>query len=332
MVTGVTGQDGSLAASLCLSLGLNVVGVGRKKIGDTNLSVFDASIRYFHSDYSVGSLEVLLDELKPAVILNFAGQSNATKSWALLEETTFSQITLPGNFLAAIEKVKPDCYFLNACSSEIFGGLSPGLPASIDQKFLTPYAVAQRAGFEMVKVFRDVRNHRASNAIFYNHESILRPTEFVFKKVISSASRCAKRQANSIALGNLDVVRDWGYAPEYIIIALIIALQGITADLPICSGVGISVFDMADCAFGYYDLNVNDFLQVDPDLCRKNEIAKIVGDTGPLIRLLGTAPKYGGENLIEKICDDYERRARGESWIDWNALLTETGWTFEALV
>jgi GDPmannose 4,6-dehydratase len=323
MISGITGQDGMLAASLCLHLGFDVIGLGRSKQFVNGLFLTENDVHYRCTNYSESEIFILVKEIRPNVILNFAGQSRTVASWSLVSDTLLSQAVIVGNFLAAIVAAGTDTYFLNACSSEILDNDVCGDKRVVGSNLSSPYAIAQRAGFDLVRAYRKKREIRAFNLVCYNHESVLRSSQFVIGKILTSAYNCAKSKGARLTLGNLNVSRDWGYAPEYVLIALTMARRSVSCDIVACTGNSASVIDMARAAFTYHNLALEDYLEVDADLCRTGEPDNIVGDPEDLNSVLDFQTKYSGKNLMNKLCSDYELSLAGTQWVDWKSLLLD---------
>ena len=329
LVAGATGQDGRLAVSLSRFLGIEVVTIGRSENASSLLLTESGNeITYHATDYSQENLTALLGAIKPSVILNFAGQSLVSKSWSMVSETIISHTVIVGNFLSAILKLDLDCYFLNACSSEIFGELSGSSDLGLIRRQLTPYGVAQNAGFELVRMYREQKGLRTTNAVLYNHESAYRSPQFVFGKIVEGAYQCSIAHQKQLKLGNLDISRDWGYAPEYVYICLMMALNDVQTDMPICTGKGVSLAEVVDTAFSFFNLDASQFVVSDPTLYREREAKSIVGDPSILEAYLTVKPRVQGQKLVTKICEDYCLALEARGWVDWDSVASDLGKIF----
>ena len=321
LIAGATGQDGRLAVSLCHFFGFRVVAIGRSERPSPQLlAEGDNEIAYYATDYSEVDLIALLDAIKPTVILNFAGQSLVSKSWSIVSETITSHAVVVGNFLSAVLKLDLDCYFLNACSSEIFGELSGSSNLGLIRRQLTPYGVAQNAGFELVRMFREQKGLRATNAVLYNHESVYRSPRFVFGKIVSYAYKCCLAKQEQLRLGDLAISRDWGYAPEYVYICLMMAVNDMQTDIPICTGNGLSLSEVVDTAFSFFNLDASNFVVSDPSFYREREAKSIVGDHSILKEQLAVGPQIQGQELVTKICADYCLAVESKEWVNWASI------------
>ena len=213
LITGITGQDGFYLAKILLSKNFTVYGTSRhakSKIKFDNKN----SVKVLKTDYSVNSLEKILKQTKPNILYNLAGQSYVSRSWELLSETIASQGVLVSNILAIAEKICPNMKILNMSSAEIFDHSSKQ-PFNENSKLkpFNPYGVAQLLGHNLIEVHRKVKGVWAANSILFPHESIRRPPEFLFPRIINQAKNIFLNKKKILKIGNLNVARDWSYAP-----------------------------------------------------------------------------------------------------------------------
>src|ERR1700736_6522593 len=222
LVTGISGQDGAYLAKLLLENGYEVCGTSR----DAQMSSFRNLDRIgIRKDVQLASVALndfrsvlqVLFKVQPNEIYNLGGQSSVSLSFEQPMETQESIYLGTLNLLEAVRFTGRGIKLYNASSSECFGDLG-GQPATEETAFRprSPYAVAKSAAFWQVANYREAYSLFACSGILFNHESPLRPERFVTKKIAAAACRIAAGKQKSITLGNIDVQRDWGWAPEYV--------------------------------------------------------------------------------------------------------------------
>lgn len=293
LICGISGQDGAYLASLLLSKGYNVVGTSRDASisGLTNLHRLGlAQDVMLHSmalnDFR--SVLQVLSQVKPDEIYNLAGQTSVGLSFEQPIETFDSINTGTLNLLEGLRFLGLNARFYNAGSSECFGN-TDGVPANETTAFKpkSPYAVAKAAAFWAVASYREAYGLFACSGILFNHESVLRPERFVTQKIVKAVRRIKNGSGETLMLGNLDIYRDWGWAPEYVD-AMWRMLQEETADdFVIATGESNSLKDFVAEAFSSLDLDWNDHVQVDLSLMRPSDIAKSCGNAGKARAVLG---------------------------------------------
>src|SRR5215469_12593989 len=222
LVTGISGQDGAYLAQLLLEKGYQVWGTSR----DAQISSFKNLDRLKIREH-VRLASVALNDFRrviqvlfkaePDEIYNLAGQSSVSLSFEQPVETQESIYIGTLNLLEAIRFAGKGIKLYNASSSECFGDLD-GKPATEETAFRprSPYAVAKAAAFWQVANYREAYGILACSGILFNHESPLRPERFVTQKIVRAACRIAGGAKEKLSLGNIDIQRDWGWAPEYV--------------------------------------------------------------------------------------------------------------------
>ncbi len=226
LITGITGQDGSYLAELLLEKGYEVHGLIRRastfntsRIDHLYRDPHDPTARMFlhYGDLTDGSrLVTLLEQINPDEVYNLAAQSHVRVSF---DEPEFTGITTglgTTRLLEAIRMVGLQCRFYQASSSEMFGATPP--PQDEETPFYprSPYGAAKVYSYWMTRNYREAYGMFAVNGILFNHESPRRGETFVTRKIAMAAARIAEGRQNELYLGNLDAVRDWGYAKEYV--------------------------------------------------------------------------------------------------------------------
>jgi GDPmannose 4,6-dehydratase len=307
LVTGVTGQDGSYLAEFLLSRGYQVVGMVRR----TSTINFDR-IRHIQDQIEIVqgdlldqmSLIAILQEYHPQEVYNLAAQS--------FVPTSFTQPVLTGEFTAlgvtrmleAIRIVDPTIRFYQASSSEMFGKVVE-VPQCETTPFYprSPYGVAKVYGHWLTVNYRESYNIYGCSGILFNHESPRRGLEFVTHKITHAVARIKMGLADELRLGNLQAQRDWGYAGDYVRAMWLMLQQDAPEDYVIATGETHSVQEFVEEAFGYQDLDWQDYVVQDPKFYRPAEVDLLVGDASKAGRELGWEPTVDFRGLVRLMVD-----------------------------
>ena len=310
MIIGISGQDGVYLARLLLEKGYRVVGTSRDAQLNPMLALESVGIRkeveiltLAPSDFR--SVISGLQKARPDEIYYLAGQSSPGLSFEQPMET-FESITLAVvNFLEAIRFIGHECRFYNAASSEIFG--ETAAPANELTTFnpSSPYAVAKAASVWHVRLYREAYGMRACSGILFNHESPLRSRRFVTMKIAHAACEIAAGRQKELVLGNLNISRDWGWAPEFVEAMWRMLQLDEPQDLVVATGTAYSLQDFLAAAFAAAGLDWTDHVRSDPSLFRPSDPRVIVGDPSRTHEVLGwTAGKRAPDvarALVESI-------------------------------
>jgi GDPmannose 4,6-dehydratase len=279
LISGVAGQDGAYLAQLLLDRGYEVYGTSR----DAQVSDFDRlkqlGIRdrvQFESMTITDFRSVLqtLARVEPDEVYNLAGQTSVGLSFGQPVETIESISVGTVNLLEAIRFIGRPIRFYNAGSGECFGDTG-ARAADEDTPFRprSPYAVAKAAAFWQVDNYREAYSLHTCTGILFNHESPLRPERFVTRKIIAAACRIASGSGERLRLGNLDVHRDWGWAPEYTLAMWQMLQQDEPADYVIATGTTHSLREFVARAFDGVGLDWQDHVEQDPALLRPTDLS-----------------------------------------------------------
>ena len=290
LITGVTGQDGSYLAELLLDKGYEVHGIIRRS-STFNTSRIDHLYKdphetdnRFHLHYGditdgVG-ISNILREIEPHEIYNLAAQSHVKVSFEMPDFT--AQVDAVGTIrlLEAIRASKIDTRFYQASTSELFGSTPP--PQSEISPFApqSPYAAAKLYSYWVVRNYRDAYGLHATNGILFNHESPRRGETFVTRKITMAAARIKLGLQNKLYLGNLDAVRDWGYAKEYVESMWLMLQQDSSDDYVVGTGVGATVRDFCDASFSAIGLDYRDHVKTEDRYLRPTEVDALIADSG----------------------------------------------------
>src|SRR6202795_4638395 len=298
LVTGISGQDGAYLAKLLLQNGYQVCGTSR----DAQMSSFRNLDRLgIRREVQLASVALndfrsvlqVLFKVQPDEIYNLAGQSSVSLSFEQPVETQESVYLGTLNLLEAIRFTGRGIKLYNASSSECFGDLG-GQPATEETAFRprSPYAVAKAAAFWQVSNYREPYKIFACSGILFNHESPLRPERFVTQKIVRSAYRIAQGKQTNLQLGNIEIQRDWGWAPEYVEAIYLMLQQGSPEDFVIATGQTRRLQDFVAAAFAEVGLDWRDHTTIDETLFRPTEIMIGRGDASKAAEILGWKAKY----------------------------------------
>lgn len=288
LITGITGQDGSYLAELLLDKGYEVHGLIRRasSINTSRINhLFEdphsssQQLILHYSDLSdFASLTNLLSTIQPDEVYNLAAQSHVRVSFDMPiftgQVTGLSTTAL----LEAIRIVNDKTKFYQASSSEMFGSTPP--PQNEETAFSpqSPYAVAKLYSYWMTRNYREGYGIHASNGILFNHESPRRGETFVTRKISIAASKIKLGLQDKLYLGNLDAIRDWGYAPEYVEGMWRMLQQDVAEDYVLATGYGCTVREFLEHAFSHLGLTWQDHVVHDPRYLRPTEVDALLGD------------------------------------------------------
>lgn len=305
IITGVLGQDGSYLAKLLVEKNYQVYGLARKSnmLNLKNLIdlKIDKEIQIVQGDIADElSTSNLISKTRPDEFYNLAAQSNANASWQLPRYTANVNATGSLTVLEALRNNHPDCRYFQAGSSDQFGNLSVS-PVNENTVFApeNPYAVSKLYAYHMTRNYRMGYNMHASNGILFNHESPVRAENFIMSKIVHGAVRIKLGQQQHIVMGSIDVVRDWGYAPDFVEAMWAIVQHDTPDDYVVCTGRPASFEDLIRITFEY--LGFNDwrpYVKIDPTLQRPTEVRVRYGDPAYIKNKLGWAAKTSLENIL----------------------------------
>jgi len=307
LVCGVTGQDGAYLAQLLLSKGYKVIGTSRDAEASTfsNLDRLGIKSKVTLTSMSLNDFRSVLQviaKFEPLEIYNLAGQTSVGLSFSQPVETMESISSGVLNLLEAVRFVNKSIRIYNAGSGEVFGDTGKE-PANEETAFRprSPYAVAKAAGFWQVATYREAYDLFACTGLLFNHESPLRPHRFVTQKIIDGAKEIAVGNLKKMVLGNLDITRDWGWAPEYVE-AMWLMLQSTNAeDYVIATGSSFSLEQFVEKAFAPYNLDWKKYVQVDRSFFRPLDIHLSRADPKRAKEKLGWKAQNGLDDVIRKM-------------------------------
>lgn len=308
LITGVTGQDGLYLSELLLSKGYRVVGLVRGQNNPKLPLLREAlpDVEVVTGDLlDLSSLMRAMKVAQPDEVYNLGAISFVAYSWENAHLT--SDVTGKGvlNMLEAVRLHDPQTRFYQASSSEMFGKVQqvPQTEATLLWP-RSPYGVAKVFGHYMTINYRESYRMHASSGILFNHESPRRGPEFVTRKVTQAVARISLGLQESLALGNLDAKRDWGFAGDYVEAMWLMLQQDQADDYVIATGRTQSIRTLLDVAFAR--VGVDDWsglVTQDPRFLRPAEVDLLVGDAGKARQVLGWEPKVSFRELVHMMVD-----------------------------
>lgn len=297
LICGVSGQDGCYLARFLLSKGYRVVGTSR----DAQMASFANLARLgIRDQVEVRSMTLndfrsvlqVLSSVEPDEIYNFAGQSSVGLSFEQPVETLESVATGSLNLLEVIRYMRAPIRLYNAGSSESFGDTAPeGANESTPFHPRSPYAVAKATAYWEVANYREAYGLHACSGILFNHESPLRPERFVTKKIVAAACRIKRGSKEKLILGNVDVHRDWGWAPEYVEAMWAMLQRDEPEDFVIATGESHSLRELVEAVFSELGIGPWEHVESNPSLFRPSDIRYGCGDPAKARRTLGWSAK-----------------------------------------
>jgi GDPmannose 4,6-dehydratase len=308
LIIGITGQDGAHLAQHLLAKGYAVTGSSRdvmaSSFGNLNtlgireqVKLISVSINDFRSVFNA------IQSCDPDEIYNLAGQTSVGLSFEQPVEAIESIAIGTLNILEVIRLLGKSVRFYNAGSSECFGDTG-STAANVNTPFAprSPYAVAKSTAKWLINSYRESYGLYACTGILFNHESPLRPERFVTQKIVVAASKIKAGLIQKIQLGNLDICRDWGWAPEYVEAMWLMMQQKEPSDYVIATGRMESLTYFVAKAFEYFDLDWQQYVEINPSFFRPNEIKHSIGNPQRAIELLKWSKPTDIDGVIQMMC------------------------------
>ena len=296
-ITGVTGQDGSYMAQQLLAKGYEVHGLVRRS------STFNRSrIDHLHHDEHLAGqnlhlhygdvtdaarMHQLISELRPQEVYNLAAQSHVRVSFDEPLYTAEATGVSTLNLLEAIRSVDKSIRFYQASTSEMFGASPPPQNESTPFYPRSPYGAAKVYSYWITRNYREAYDMFAVNGQLFNHESPRRGETFVTRKITLAVANIVKGRQKELWMGNLDSVRDWGFAPEYTDGMWRMLQADEPDDFVLATGTAYTIRDFLSLAFEHVGLDWQEYVKFDPHFLRPTEVDELIGDAGKAERVLG---------------------------------------------
>ncbi|MFB8368095.1 GDP-mannose 4,6-dehydratase [Pseudarthrobacter sp. NPDC055928] len=322
LVTGSTGQDGSYLIELLLAKGYEVHGTKRRSSSFNTSRLENLSrelgsrpdnLFLHYADLAdAGSLTNLVRDVQPDEIYNLGAQSHVAVSFDVPEYTADVTGVATIRLLEAIRASGLETRFYQASSSEMFGSTPP--PQNEETPFhpRSPYGAAKVYSYWAAVNYREAYGIHASNGILFNHESHRRGETFVTRKITRAVARIVEGLQSELILGNMDAVRDWGYAPEYVEAMWMMVQQETADDYVIATGEAHSVREFVEAAFARVNLDWEKYVRTDARYERPSEVDALIGDPSKAARVLGWKPKTTFTELVNLMVDEDLQSVRDE--------------------
>lgn len=312
-ITGITGQDGSYLTEFLLEKGYEVHGLIRRS-SSFNTERIDHIYQDPHTpnpklilhygDLTDGvNLTNLIHQIQPTEVYNLGAQSHVQVSFTMPQYT--AQVDAVGA-VALLESIRASgikCRFYQASTSELYGSTPPPQNEASMFRPRSPYAAAKLMAYWSTVNYREAYGVHASNGILFNHESPRRGETFVTRKITRAAAKIATGSKDKLFLGNLDAVRDWGYAKEYVESMWLMLQQKNPGDYVVATGIGATVRDFAQAAFEHVGLNYKDHVELDKRYVRPTEVDALIGDPSKAEKVLDWRAKTDWKTLAKLMVD-----------------------------
>ena len=308
-ITGITGQDGSYLAELLLSKGYEVHGLIRRSSTFNTSRIdhiyqdpheTDPKLFLHYGDLIDGvGLTNLVREIQPTEVYNLGAQSHVQVSFTMPQYT--GQVDAVGavGLLEAIRSADIDTRFYQASTSELFGSTPPPQNEESVFKPRSPYAAAKLMAYWCTVNYRDGYGMHTTKGILFNHESPRRGETFVTRKITRAVAEIANGSKKKLFLGNLDAVRDWGFAPEYVESMWRMLQQDNPDDYVVATGVGATVRDFCEASFMSLDLDYKEFVESEERYRRPTEVDALIGDSSKAEQILNWKAKTHWKDLAQ---------------------------------
>jgi GDPmannose 4,6-dehydratase len=309
LIIGISGQDGSYLAASLVAKGYAVHGTSRDKelanfANLRTLGVYDRVRLHSATVTDFRSVVQVIRETQPGEIYNLSAQSSVGLSFTQPVETLDSVIFGTVNLLEAMRFLGADIRYYSASSSECFG-VTPESGAVETTAFAprSPYSIAKASAHWIVANYREAYGLQACSGLLFNHESPLRPARYVTQKIVRGAVAIAHRREEKLTLGNLDVARDWGWAPEFVEAMWLMLQQPSPQDLVIATGRPATLREFTARAFTRVGLDWEKYVEIDQALLRPVDLAFSCGNAGRARELLGWQASTAWDGVVDRLVD-----------------------------
>ena len=311
LITGISGQDGSYLSEFLLSKNYEVHGIIRRVALEDEThrlwrirNIRDKVKLHSGSLESFPSLAKIINKVQPDEIYHLAAQSYVANSFEDEFSTLNTNINGTHYMLSSMKEFSPKSKFYFAGSSEMFGK-TVETPQNENTKFYprSAYGISKVTGFELTRNYREAYNFFTCTGILFNHESPRRGFEFVTRKISMAVARIKNNLQKDLKLGNINALRDWGHAKDYVEAMWMMLQQSKPADYVIGTGEQHSVEEFLDIAFKFVDLNYKDYVKIDKKFFRPAEVETLLADPSNSQKKLGWKPKIKFEKLVKEMVE-----------------------------
>jgi GDPmannose 4,6-dehydratase len=323
IITGITGQDGSYLSSFLLAKGYKVIGLVRpvEKVSLRNLKYLGIENKITLIGTNLLNLQDIIEVLESTEvdeIYNLAAQSSVGDSFKQPLETIEFNIISVAKLLEAIRHVNITIKFYQASSSEMFGNVKEDeLPINEHYSLnpVSPYGISKATAHRMVTHYKESYGLFAVCGICFNHESVLRKENFVTKKIINTAVKISMGLAKELKVGNIEIYRDWGYAPKYVEAMWLMLQQNKPKDYIICSGQAHSLAELIEKVFERLNLDFKKYVKIDKSLYRPVDININYGSGFKAKKELGWNYDKSFEQLVYNLVDQEVEYIKREPYL-----------------
>ena len=311
LVTGAAGQDGTILCTLLRREGADVTALVKPGTSTDHLLRYAPGTTVVEQDLAdTKGLRSTVTDAGPHEVYNLGGFTAPGESWSHEDEVRVVNVDAVAAILEAVETL-PDCRMFQASSASIFEGVDRAPQTErMEREPKSPYAVSKRDAMDLVDAARD-RGAHAVAGILYNHESPLRGETFVTRKISLAVANIFKGHQTEVWMGNLDAIRDWGYAPEYTDGMWRMLQADEPEDFVLATGTAYTIRDFLQLCFEHVGLEWEDYVKFDPKFLRPTEVDELIGDAGKAKRKLGWEAKVLPPELAKIMVDADIARLEG---------------------
>ncbi len=333
-ITGVTGQDGYYLSKFLIEKGYQVHGTVRRSSTfntsriETLMSEYsdEKLLNLYYSDLlDSSSLNGLIQTIEPDEVYNLAAQSHVAVSFKNPQFSISTSTAGPVSLLDSIKNANSEIKYYQASSSEMYGG---GTKEFLNEESLfdpkSPYAAGKVFAHNMTKIYRDSYKLFCTNGILFNHESPFRGETFVTRKITRALGRIYHGIQKKLYLGNLDAIRDWGFAGDYVEAMWLMMQHKNPDDWVVATGEAHSVRDFLDLTFSTLGLDWEEYVEVDKKYLRPNEVNHLLGDASKIKKELNWNPKVSFKELAKMMVDSDLNLAEQEKVLLEKNLISKT--------
>ncbi|MCX5784294.1 MAG: GDP-mannose 4,6-dehydratase [Elusimicrobia bacterium] len=316
LIIGVSGQDGTYLSKSLLASGWEVIGTSRELKNNSFINhkkegIYGAVKLVNLNPTNYSEVLSLMKFLDPDEVYNLSGQSSVILSFQRTEETVDSVIKPTLNVLEVIRRFGLKSRFFNAASSECFGGGDAPANESTPFNPKSPYGIAKTAALMLTRNYREAYGLYACSGILFNHESPLRGGDFVTGKIINVAARIAEGRGEKLHLGNINITRDWGWAPEYVEAMRLMLSKDKPEDFVVSTGESHSLAEFLAAVFGEFGLDWKAHTETDNSLLRPLDLVCVKGTPSRIKAALGWQAGLKMKDLIKKWIDSLDKAKSG---------------------
>ena len=304
IIFGITGQDGTFLANFLLKKGFQIVGTTRKSNlnSSNNIKIYTVDVLSFTQIFD------LIKKESPDFIYNLSGQTSVGKSFVDPLETYLTIVNTTLYILESIRLINTDIKYFNASSSECFG-ISKLEILDEESPFnpVSPYSTAKVMAHNLANNYKNTYGLFVSTAIMSNHESNLRSTDFISMKIVESAYNIANGFQKYFEVGDITIIRDWGWAEDFIEAMYLMMIQKDPDDFILATGMSISLEEFINYTFNKFNLDYKKYIRISQSFARKNEVQKVVLSPQKSLDKLGWKANNSVHEVIDKLID-YRRK------------------------